>query len=430
MDNRFTRRSLLAGAGAVGLAGCFGVEDPPETDTGEGDDDADDGNDEPADVEEPTEWEVEGSPLETSFDVTVAVENLEKPWDLAFAPDGDVFVTERPGRIRRGTIEAVTGEGPADGTELPEEPIELPALSPTGEAGVLGLTLHPSYPTPAYVYVFYTADEGALVDRVARYDADEVGEVEIVVDDLPGAVHHNGGRLAFGPDDHLWITRGDVSEPGASQDPGSLVGSILRVTADGEPVGSDDAPDDADPRVFSYGHRNVQGLDWLPDGTPITTEHGPTARDEVNLLEPGANYGWPIARGGPDDPSYDAYEDGAFSPPVASSGTIDGEETWAPAGGTWYDHEAFPELRHRFLFAGLRSQRMHVLTLLDPADEPPEDAAMIHDEAWLDDRYLAVRHELLVEEFGRIRHVVPGPDGQLYFLTSNEDDVIGRLEPV
>lgn len=277
------------------------------------------------------------------------------------------------------------------------------------------------------MYVFYTADEGGLIDRVARYDATDMGAVEIVVDDLPGAAYHNGGRLAFGPDDHLWISRGDVTDPDASQDPGSLVGSILRVTADGDPAGSDEAPDDADPRVFSFGHRNVRGLDWLPDGTPITSEHGPDARDEVNLLRPGANYGWPIARGGPDDPDYDAYDGETFSPPVASSGT---DETWAPSGGTWYDHETFPELRHRFLFTGLRSQRIHVLTPLDSADNPPEDATDIHDEAWLADRYLAVRHELLVEEFGRIRHVVTGPDGEIYFLTSNEDDVIGRLDLV
>ena len=206
-----------------------------------------------------------------------------------------------------------------------------------------------------------------------------------------------------------------------------MIGSVLRVTADGDPAGSDDLPDSADPRVFSYGHRNVQGLDWLPDGTPITTEHGPTARDEVNLLSPGGNYGWPTARGGPADPDYNAYGDGSFSPPVASSGI---DETWAPAGGVWYNHEAFPELRHRFLFAGLRSQRIHVLTLLDPGAEPPGDATAIHDEEWLDDRYLAVRHELLVEEFGRIRHVIAGPDGAIYFLTSNEEDIIGRLDPV
>ncbi len=426
MADRLSRRSILTatGGGVVGLAGCFGVGEFPESDT---DDDAT-ADDAAPDEADPSEWEATGSPLDASFDVAVAVENLEIPWGLAFAPNGDVFLSERPGRIRRGTVEDVTGDEPTDGTEVAEEPVELPDLAPTGEAGVLDLTVHPSYPDPASVYVFYTAEEDGLVDRVVRYDATDPEEVEPVVDDLPGAVHHNGGRLAFGPDDHLWITRGDVSDPDASQEPGSLVGSILRVTEDGDPAGSDEAPEDADPRVFSYGHRNVQGLDWLPDGTPITTEHGPTARDEVNLLTPGANYGWPIARGGPDDPDYEAYDD-AFSPPVASSGTTDGADTWAPSGGTWYDHEAFPELQHRFLFAGLRSQRIHVLSLLDSAADPPEDATAVHDEAWLDDRYLAVRHELLVEAFGRIRHVVTGPDGALYFLTSNEDDVIGRLDP-
>lgn len=226
---------------------------------------------------------------------------------------------------------------------------------------------------------------------------------------------------------------GDVSEPEASQDPGSLAGALLRVTPDGEPAGADEAPDDADPMVYTYGHRNTQGIDWLPDGTPITTEHGPVARDEVILHDAGNNYGWPIARGGPDDQEHASYDENAeFAPPLASSGTIDGEETWAPSGGTWYDDPAIPELRNRFLFAGLRSQRVHVLTLLESDEEPPEDVTEVHDEPWLDDRFLAIRHELLVEEFGRLRHVAQGPDGEFYLLTSNEadaDDVIVRLDP-
>ena len=428
MAVRFTRRSLLVTAGAVSLAGCIGDDESAVTD----DDGSDGGSGASTTDGDASTWDVSGSPLDASFEVTVAVENLEKPWDLAFTPDGDIFLTERPGRIRRGSLEALAGDDPTDGTELAEEPIELPDLAAAGEAGTLGLTIHPSYPDPASVYVFYTADPGTLVDRVARYDAEAVGDggdVEIVVDDLPAAVNHNGGRLGFGPDGHLWISRGDVSDPESSQDPGSLVGSMLRVTDDGEPAGSDEAPDDADPMVYSYGHRNVQGLDWLPDGTPIVSEHGPTARDEVNLLESGANYGWPIARGGPDDPDYESYDEGDFFPPVASSSTT---ETWAPSGGTWYDRDVFPELQHRFLFAGLASERLHVLSLLDPDDEPPEDAVVVHDEAWLDDRYLAVRHELLVEEYGRIRHVIDGPDGEIFFLTSREEeaDVIGRLDPV
>ena len=437
-----TRRSVLAGAGSVGLAGCLGSGDSPDatthdgsnqtetTEDGAGTDTDDTANTEhtPTDDEEDSTWEVEGSPLEASFDVTVAVENLEIPWDIEFAPGGDVFITERPGRIRRLDIDALTSDTPIDESELPEEPVTLPDLSARGEGGILGITLHPAYPDPSFVYVFYTAEDDQKVDRVVRYDAADVDEVETIVDDLPGARYHNGGRIAFGPDEQLWISRGDVVDPDASQDPSSLVGAVLRVTADGKPAGSDEAPADADPRVFTYGHRNVQGIDWLPDGTPITTEHGPTARDEVNLLSPGHNYGWPVARGGPDDPEYEAYDgDGPFSPPVASSGT---DETWAPSGGTWYDDEAIPQLENRFLFGGLRSQRVHVITLLDPGSQPPPDASGVYSAAWFDDRYLAVRHELLVEEFGRIRHVSSGPDGRLYFLTSNGDDVIGRLDPV
>ncbi|WP_290817854.1 sorbosone dehydrogenase family protein [Halovivax sp.] len=426
MEDRASRRSLLAvvGAGTLGVAGCLGSDDAPDGAS----------DDEPSDEGEGgDEWDVDGSPLEASFEAAVVVENLDVPWDIAFAPDGDVFLTERPGRIRRTTAAELAGDTPLDATDLPEEPIELPDIAPDGEGGALGIAVHPAYPEPPSVYVFYTAETESRVDRVVRYDATDVGEVETIVDDLPGAVHHNGGRVAFGPDDQLWITRGDVSEPELSQDPGSLVGSLLRVTPDGEPAGADDAPEDADPMVYTYGHRNTQGIDWLPDGTPITTEHGPVARDEVVLHDGGRNYGWPIARGGTDDEEYDAYDESAeFAPPLASSGTIDGEETWAPSGGTWYDDSAIPELRNRFLFAGLRSQRLHVLTLLDPDEQPPDDATEVHDEPWLDERFLAVRHELLVEEFGRLRHVAQDPDGALYLLTSNEgdaDDVIVRLDP-
>lgn len=450
MVDHHTRRSVLTLAGASGmtLAGCLDsdgddTDDTNDTNDTDGTPEEDGPTDEPTnetetgeDETDPADMEVEGSPLEASFEEVVAVSNLELPWDIAFAPTGDVFFTERSGRIRHTTIEVLSGDSPTDESEIDTDQIDLPGVVTDSEGGTLGIAVHPEYPEPAYVYVFYTAMLEERVDRVARYDATTQDDVEIIVDGLPGKGYHNGGRIRFGPDGLLWITRGDTHEPDQAQNPDTPVGTLLRVSEEGEPRGSDEAPPDADPRVVTYGHRNMQGLDWLPDGTPIATEHGPDARDEVQLLSPGNNYGWPTARGGPDDSEYGAYgETPEFAPPIASSGT---EVTWAPSGGSWYGDDALPYLRNRFLFGGLRSRQLHVLTLLDQETEPPDDATAVYGEDWYDDRYLAVRHELLVEEYGRIRHVAQGPEGAIYLLTSNrggraepteQDDIILRLDP-
>lgn len=412
-----SRRAVLS-AGVtltVTLAGCFDLEN----------------DDAPATEETPTphpvtesgpqtpDWETTGSPLDADLVETTIVENLEIPWDIAFGPE-DAVITERPGRIRRLTPDILTGETPVDATTLPEASVPLPNLDSTGEGGLLGVTLHPTYPTPAFVYLYYTANDERRINRVVRYDATaDTPVLDVVVDTIPAGPIHNGGRIAIGPDDALWICTGDADDPDSAQQPSSLAGTVSRVAPNGEPLETDTLPVGGDPRLYSYGHRNVQGIGWLPDGTPITTEHGPAAHDEVNLLWPGGNYGWPIARGGAADRDTDSYGDHPeFVPPVASSGA---DTTWAPSGGVWYDGNAVPELQNRFLFAGLESARLHVLTLLEPGTAPPADATAVADADWLDDRYLAVRHELLVGDYGRIRHIAQSPDGVLYLLTSNRD---------
>lgn len=419
------RRSVLVAAGGLAgpaLAGCLHADDgdeatpPPDGLTGA--------------------FAVQGSPLEARFETTVAVANLAVPWDIAFGPD-EVYLTERPGRVRRAARSTVQGGTAVDASSLEDVPVDLPDQAAPGEGGVLGIALHPSYPDPGHGYVYYTADVGELRNRVVRFDSDRPGEVTVVLDGIPGNAIHNGGRLAFGPDDRLWILTGDAARGSLAQQPESLAGKVLRMTADGDPAGA--SIEGADPRVVTLGHRNLQGIDWLPDGTPITCEHGPTLRDEVNLLEESGNYGWPVARGGPGDQRYDSYSDHAeFRPPVASSETVTG---WAPSGTVWYDGDAIPTLANRFLFAGLRSERLHVLTLLEPDSQTYDDASRTYDADWMDDRYRATRHELLDGEFGRLRHATAGPDGSLYLLTSNRDgrasggfphdrdDAVVRLDP-
>lgn len=415
------RRSILASAG-LALAGCLHAED----------------GDEPSPTPDGLTgaFPVQGSPLADRFATSVVVRNLTVPWDLAFGPD-EVYLTERPGRVRRGAASTFQSGTAVTASSLEDVPVHLPDQAAPGEGGVLGIALHPAYPDPGHVYVYYTVDVGDLLNRVVRFDRDRPGDPTVILDGIPGNAIHNGGRLAFGPDDRLWVLTGDAARESLAQQPDSLAGKVLRVTPDGDPAGA--GVDGADPRIVTLGHRNPQGIDWLPDGTPIACEHGPRLRDEVNLLAAGGNYGWPVARGGPGDQRYDSYSDHPeFRPPVASSETDTG---WAPSGAVWYDGDAIPTLSNRFLFAGLRSERLHVLTLLEPDSQTYDDAVRTYDADWMDDRYRATRHELLAGEFGRLRHVTAGPDGSLYLLTSNRDgrasggfprdrdDVVVRLDP-
>ncbi len=306
----------------------------------------------------------------------VLAENLEIPWALDFLPGGDIILTERPGRIRL----FIPGRGLAD-----EPLLTLPHVEHRGEGGLLGLALHPSYPDSPYLYVYYTyRDNNALANRVVRFTLQDrqLTDEEVLLDGIPGANVHNGGRIKFGPDGKLFITTGDARNPELSQSPDSLGGKILRITAEGGIP--DDNPFAGSP-VYSLGHRNPQGLAWDDAGRLWSTEHGAAARDELNLIEPGLNYGWPVIEG-------DQTMRGMETPVVQS-----GRETWAPSGLAHVDGE--------FFFVGLRGQSLYQVV-------PDEDFGVI-------------RH--LQGEFGRLREAVVGPDGNLYLLTSNRD---GRGRPV
>ncbi|NEU57945.1 sorbosone dehydrogenase family protein [Halorussus sp. MSC15.2] len=439
-----TRRQFLAVVGAAGLAGCGRLAERrsgPEYElnhTAEEWSRYDPGWEKPA-----------SSPLSASISPEVLVENLEIPWDLAFAPTGELFVTERTGRVHR-----------FDGGQLhpvatPDEVIDAEAMAPGpddkphwktwfvegGEGGMLGVAVHPRYPEAPYLFVYFTAtSDGDTVNRVVRYDVeadDPAGTGRTIVDDIPAGGVHNGGRIAFGPENYLWITTGEAGEGPLSQDTSSLAGSVLRVDTVGEPApGNPDLPgDDPDPRVYTYGHRNPQCITWLPDATPIITEHGPDGHDEVNRLVPGANYGWPDARTGPE---YEANP--AFHRPLVNT-----TESWGPSGGVFYTGEAIPEWRNRLVFGSLIGQRVNVVSFADDAASLPpvsDDRGLTFDAAWHDDAYAASAHWTLTDVLGRVRHVEQGPDGHLYAVTSNRDgrpkgdtfprqrdDVLVRLTP-
>lgn len=315
--------------------------------------------------------------------VSTVTENLEVPWALAFLPDGSMLVTERPGRVRLIDKE---------GTLKTRAFAELLDVKPIGEGGLLGIAIHPDFINNHFVYLYYTygGDGEQTLNRVTRFkfDGETLTQQAIILDDIPGAPNHNGGRLKFGPDNFLYITTGDAQNPSLAQDRNSLAGKILRVTDDGKI-----APDNPfNNPIYSYGHRNAQGLTWDSNGKLWATEHGrsgvASGLDELNLIEKGKNYGWPEIQG--DQTRRDMVA------PKINSGPF---TTWAPSGAAFIDNSIF--------FAGLRGQTLY--------------------EAVIENDRVTKIKEHFKGEFGRIREVVVGPDNMLYISTSNRD---GRGNPV
>jgi aldose sugar dehydrogenase len=322
----------------------------------------------------------------TRFGVQVVASRLEIPWAMAFAPDGRLFVTERPGRIR--ILQ--------NGTLLPQPAGSLADVFTTGESGALGLALDPQFATTHFVYVTYTAQTpGGAVGRLVRFRevANTLGEAAVLLDNVPAANIHNGSRVKFGPDGLLYVTFGDAASPSVAQDVAALNGKVLRLTREGR------APADnpfASP-VWSLGHRNPQGLDWHPGtGVMYETEHGQVGNDEVNVIERGRNYGWPVIEGNERQAGMEA-PIATFSPSVA------------PSGAAFYRGTALPAFRNDLFAAALRGQAL-LRVRLDPADP----------------RRVQSTERLLENRFGRLRDVVSGPDGFLYLCTSNRD---GRGAP-
>ena len=333
------------------------------------------------------------------FRVEVVVNNLEIPWSLAFAPDGRLFVTERPGRVR---IVDLAGRS----SQLA---LTLDDVFAEGEAGLLGLVLDPSFASNRLLYVYYTArTAGGAVNRVVRYrdSGNGLGERVVLLDNIPANTIHDGGRLRFGPDGLLYITAGDASNSGLAQDVASLAGKILRINPDG--TTPRDNPFSSP--VYSYGHRNPQGIDWhSTSGDLWEVEHGNIGNDEINVIDAGVNYGWPRIEGSQTMPAM-------RSPVTFYNPAI------APSGISFYRGQRFPQFANNLFVATLRGT--HLLRVrLDPAAP----------------RRIASQERLLDGQFGRIRDVASPADGYLYFSTNNrdgrgtpgaDDDRIARLVPV
>jgi len=309
----------------------------------------------------------QGINVENSYEIVF--ENLKIPWSIVFLDDDKILVTERPGSIKIFSLSSKS---------LVRE-FQIKEVKHVGEGGLLGAAIHPK---DNFIYFYYTTEKnGSLINRVERYRlvSYELIKDRIIVDDIPAGNFHNGGRIKFGPDGYLYITTGDAGNSENSQNINSLAGKILRVKDDGHipednPFGN---------LVYAYGIRNSQGIDWDSDGNLWSIDHGrsgiQTGLDEINLIEKGKNYGWPIIEG-------DETREGMEKPIIHSGPDI----TWAPADLVYYNGSLF--------FTGLRGQGLYQYNIKNKTIK-------VH----------------FFEKFGRLRALTLGPDGYFYFSTSNLD---------
>jgi glucose/arabinose dehydrogenase len=346
------------------------------------------------------------------------IANLEAPWSLVFLPDGRALVSERPGRIRL-IRDGKLADAPYASFEVAsgaEENLFGSFLSvfASGEGGLMGLAVHPDFPRSPYVYAMqtYKGPDGVRNRIIRLRDEGDRGRFDrVIFDGLPGFTFHDGGRIAFGPDGMLYVATGETFKPELAQDLSSPAGKILRLTPEGGVPADNPFPGSP---VYSYGHRNPQGLAWEPQsGALFASEHGPTgefglaAHDEINVIRAGGNYGWPRVVGAP-----------------GLAGFVDPILVWTaqavpPAGLVFYKGDLFvATLGSGLVRIGLAKDKGgFAVTAVEHWFARSPDAALL----------------------GRLRDVAAGPDGALYLLTSNRDgrgdpqpgdDHIYRLAPV
>jgi glucose/arabinose dehydrogenase len=338
--------------------------------------------------------------------VTLLAEGLERPWGVAFLPDGGFLVTERPGRlqlVRDGRKTEVSG---------------LPEIAAIRQGGLLDVSLHPDFTENRWVYLSYSkgGPEGtATTLGRGRLEGDRLVDfAEVFTQDrLSGPGRHYGSRIAWLPDGTLLLSIGDRgSDPPRAQDPMDHAGKLLRLNADGT-VPADNPfvdRDDVYPEIWSLGHRNIQGLVVDRAGDVVwATEHGPRGGDELNRIEPGKNYGWPIVSKAREYRTEEQYGE-ARSRPGYVDPVYEFLPTLAPSGLALVTSDRFPAWRGNLLAGGLAAERIRRVVL--------ENGEVVHEE------------ELLLGLVGRIRDVREGPDGLVYVLTDIAEGGLYRIEPV
>jgi len=342
------------------------------------------------------------------FRVETVATGLEIPWGFAWLPNRDLLVTERKGRVR------IIQSG-----KLRVEPIfTVPDVEPTGESGLMDISLHPDFAKNGFVYLVYSYNADGKFIKVVRfkYADGKLTEPKTIVDKIPGAPNHAGSRCRFGPDGRLYVTTGDATDWNLAQKLDSLAGKTLRLNDDGT-IPKDNpfvSTAGARPEIWTYGHRNAQGLAWQPgSGLMFQSEHGPSffegkgsGGDEINIVERGKNYGWAEIH-------HTEQRAGMESPLLEYSPAC------APGSAMFYNGSQFPAFKGNFFFGCLRGARIIRVVL--------------------DGRKVISQENLVSDAFGRIREIEEGPDGYIYFSTSNrdgrgtpakDDDRILRLVPL
>jgi len=316
--------------------------------------------------------------------IDTLAENLRVPWQIAFLPDKSILFTEREGRVRLFT----------KGKLMAKPILNLNDVILSNKSGALGLCIHPLFSKNRQVYLASNYNlEGRMKLRIVRYEliGDTLANAKTILRDIPANQNHTGCRLVFGPDSKLYITTGDADEPMKAQSLSDYNGKILRVNDDGS------IPQDnpfvntkgACGEIWSFGHRNPQGLAFQPGtGLLYETEHGPTGGDEINIITKGGNYGWPIAH-------HDLEQPQMISPIRQYTPSI------GPGEAMFYTGKAFPELTNKLLIACLRDESIRVIDT--------KSGQITSDRL------------LIKGTYGRIRSLVPGPDGYIFFSTSMHD---------
>lgn len=327
-----------------------------------------------------------------SYEITEFATGLNVPWSMVFTSPDRMLVSERPGRIR--IIESGV---------LSPRPLHIfTEVSTGGEEGLMSLAVSPEYATTKHIYASLAYSvAGTMYVKVVRFvdSGTALTDETVIIDKIPGAQYHAGSRIKFGPDGKLYITTGDATDRALAQQMDSLAGKILRLNPDGTIPTDNPYPDSP---IWSLGHRNPQGIAWNLQGEMYSTEHGPsvfdgpTGGDELNHIVKGGNYGWPLV-------SHEEKKEGTVSPLLVFT------PSEAPASLLVYSGTALPQFRDHMFFGALVGSGLIRVAL------EKEDSDKIDSYEKLSD-----------VQYGRIRDVAEGPDGSLYFSTSNRD---GRGDP-
>ena len=341
---------------------------------------------------------------EHDFEVEIITEGLNHPWSLAFLPDGNMLVTERTGRLR-----IIVNQ------QLRKEAIKgLPKIKQHGQGGLLDIALHPNYAKNKTVYLSYAGKDSdgysteVLRGRLENYT---LKDIEVIFQAMPktSGGRHFGGRIIFDDHGYLYITLGDRGDRPRAQELNNHIGALIRLHADGS-IPSDNPflnNSSAKPEIYSYGHRNIQGVTKHPENGVIWMhEHGPQGGDEINISKVGVNYGWPLITYGVNYVSgtkigLGTQKEGLEQPIYHWTPSI------APSGMTFYSGDEFPNWRGN-LFVGSLKFGLLVRTVI-------EGNQVVHEERMLDKKY------------GRIRDVRQGSDGTLYLLTDEKNGAVLRL---